>query len=226
MQSPNTPLVVTLRGMADLEFFFDPVCPWAWITSRWVTEVQQLRHYEVTWRFISLKMINEHRDADWYTPEYRAGHMAGLYAHRVCDEVRQRHGNSDVGELYTALGTAFHNNQRRPEISSDPVAFMAEMLQSISLPIELATHAHDDSHDAYIRVETDLAFERTGKDVGTPIITFRPGQSSEASFFGPVISSIPRGDAAVELWDAVEIVATTSCMAELKRSNRGKPVFD
>ncbi|MDP9464113.1 MAG: hypothetical protein M3P52_05775, partial [Actinomycetota bacterium] len=80
--------------------------------------------------------------------------------------------------------------------------------------------------DAYIRAETDLAFERTGKDLGTPIITFRPGKPTESSFFGPVISSIPRGDAALQLWDAVETVATTSCMAELKRSIRGKPVFD
>ncbi|MGZ4739978.1 MAG: mycothiol-dependent nitroreductase Rv2466c family protein, partial [Ilumatobacteraceae bacterium] len=70
------------------------------------------------------------------------------------------------------------------------------------------------------------ALERAGKDLGTPIITFRPGLSNEASFFGPVISTIPRGDAALQLWDAVEILASTSCMAELKRSNRGKPVFD
>ena len=86
--------------------------------------------------------------------------------------------------------------------------------------------AVDESHDAYIRADSDLAFERTGKDVGTPIITFHPGQSDEASFFGPVIASIPRGDAALKLWDAIEIVATTSGMAELKRSNRAKPVFD
>ncbi len=212
--------------MADLEFFFDPVCPWAWITSRWVTEVQQLRDYDVEWRFISLAMINEDRTSDWYTPEYRASHMAGLYAHRVCDEVRLSHGNAEVGSLYTALGTAFHNNQRRPEINRDPTGFMTEMLKSVDLPIEYATHVDDESHDAYIRAETDLAFERTGKDVGTPIITFHPGQANEASFFGPVIASIPRGAAAVKLWDAIETVATTSGMAELKRSNRAKPVFD
>ena len=212
--------------MADLEFFFDPVCPWAWITSRWVTEVQQLRAYDVNWRFISLKMINEHRAEDWYTPEYRAGHMAGLYVHRVCDEVRQRHGNDEVGALYTAVGTAFHNNRRRPDIIADPVSFMSEMLESVGLPVEYADHVHDDSHDAYIQAETDLAFERSGKDLGTPIITFRAGKESEASFFGPVIASIPRGEDALKLWDAVEVVATTSGMAELKRSNRAKPVFD
>ncbi len=212
--------------MADLEFFFDPVCPWAWITSRWVAEVQQLRDYDVTWRFICLKMINENRTEEWYTPEYRAGHMAGLYGLRVADQARIEHGNDEVAAIYTALGEAIHLHKRRPELIDDPVSFMEELVKSCGLSPGLATAALDESHDAYIRAETDLALERAGKDLGTPIITFRPGQSNEASFFGPVISTIPRGDAALQLWDAVEIVASTSCMAELKRSNRGKPVFD
>jgi len=212
--------------MADLEFFFDPVCPWAWITSRWVTEVQQLRDYDVTWRFICLAMINENKTDDWYTPEYRAGHVAGLHCLRVADQVRIVHGNEQVAAIYTAMGEAIHLGRRRPEIIADPVAVFEELLKSCDLSPDLATAALDESHDAYIRAETDLAFQRAGKDLGTPIITFRPGQSSEASFFGPVIASIPRGDAALQLWDAIEIVAATSCMAELKRSNRGKPVFD
>ncbi len=212
--------------MADLEFFFDPVCPWAWITSRWVTEVQQQRSYDVTWRFISLKVINQHRTEAWYTPEYRASHMAGLYAHRVCDEVRLRHTNADVGALYTALGTAFHLDKRRAEINADPVEFMAKLLADTGLPTEYAEHALDESHDAYIEAETELAFARTGKDVGTPIITFHPGAADEASFFGPVISTIPRGDDATKLWDAIETIATASGMAELKRSNRATPKFD
>jgi hypothetical protein len=216
----------SLGSMADLEFFFDPVCPWAWITSRWVTEVKQLRTYEVDWRFVCLKMINEHRTDDWYTPQYRAGHMAGLYALRVADQVRLEHGNEQVEALYTALGQLIHSEGRRLEITDDPVAVLQRVLKSVDLPPELADAALDESHDAYIRAETDLAFERTGKDVGTPIITFHPGQSDEASFFGPVISSIPRGEAALKLWDAIEIVATTSGIAELKRSNRSKPVFD
>ena len=212
--------------MADLEFFFDPVCPWAWITSRWVTEVQQLREYDVVWRFMCLKMINEHRTEDWYTPEYRAGHMAGLYGLRVADQVRIEHGNDHVAAVYTALGQAIHLDKRRPELIEDPVSMLKGLLKSIGLPLGLADHALDESHDAHIQAETDLVFERAGKDVGTPVITFRPGRSDEASFFGPVISSIPRGEAALQLWDAIEIVATTSCMAELKRSNRSKPVFD
>ena len=101
-----------------------------------------------------------------------------------------------------------------------------EFLETAGLPVELADHANDDSHDAYVRAETALAFERTGKDVGTPIITFHPGHDNEGSFFGPVISRIPRGADATRLWDAMEIVATTSGMAELKRSNRERPDFN
>ncbi|MEO7371294.1 MAG: DsbA family protein [Ilumatobacteraceae bacterium] len=212
--------------MADLEFFFDPVCPWAWITSRWVEEVKQLRTYEVTWRFICLKIINEDLVADWYTPQYKAGHMAGLYTLRVADAVRLELGNEAVGQLYTGLGEMIHHDGRRQEISKRPVAAIQGVLKSVGLPPGAAEAALDESHDAYIRSETELAFERTGEDVGTPIITFHPGQPNEASFFGPVIASIPRGPAALKLWDAIEIVATTSGMAELKRSNRSKPVFD
>lgn len=212
--------------MADLEFFFDAVCPWAWVTSRWVKEVQGLRGYDVTWRFISLKFINEDRNEDWYTAEYRAAHMAGLYQHRVADQVRIDLGNDAVDALYTATGTAFHKGKRRPEINLDPVAFMGEMLTVAGLPASYAEHALDTSHDAFVKAETDAAFARTGDGVGTPIITFNPGKPDEGSFFGPVIASIPRGDQALKLWDAIETIATTSGMAELKRSNRAKLNFD
>ena len=211
--------------MADLEFFFDPVCPWAWITSRWVTEVQQLRDYDVQWRFVSLKVINETRDDAGYDERFREGHMAGLYAHRVCDEVRLRHGNLAVAKLYTALGEAFHTHPREPKINADPAAFMTEVLKAAELPTDYAPHALDESHDAYIRADTELALSRTGRDVGTPIITFRPGQSNEGSFFGPVISSIPRGADALKFWDAIELIATSTGMSELKRSNRAEIDF-
>lgn len=212
--------------MADLDFFFDPVCPWAWITSRWVTEAQQLRTYDVTWRFISLAVINEKLVADWYTPEYRAGHVAGLQGLRVADQVRLAEGNDAVARLYTVLGTAFHPDKRGPEFQQDPVSFMRSALSAAQCDPSFAEHVFDESHDGHIRSDTALAFERTGNDVGTPILTFNPGKVNEGSFFGPVISVIPRGDDALRLWDAVEIIATASGVAELKRSNRSRPVFD
>jgi DSBA-like thioredoxin domain len=212
--------------MADLEFFFDPVCPWAWITSRWVTEAQQLREYDIQWRFISLAVLNEDRVADWYTPEYRAGHIAGLRGLRVADAVRLVEGNHGVARLYTALGTGIHTRQEREALRSDPRGFIKAALGDAGLDESYADHIDDESHDAYIRQETELAISRTGKDVGTPILTFHPGQADEGSFFGPVIAQIPRGQAALKLWDAIEIVATTSGMAELKRSLRARPQFD
>lgn len=211
--------------MADLEFFFDPICPWAWVTSRWVAEVQGLRDYDVEWRFISLKMINEAR-ADGNYSKFRDGHLASLYTHRVCDEVRIQHGNAAVGAVYEALGDAFYTHPRVPKINDDPAAFMTEILKAADLPTDYASHVRDESHDAYIRHDTEVALGRTGRDVGTPIITFHPGQADESSFFGPVISSIPRGAEALKLWDAIELIATQTGVSELKRSNRAELNFN
>lgn len=213
--------------MSDLEFFFDPVCPFAWITSRWVTEVQQLRSYDVTWRFISLAMINEHRvgTEEWYTPEYRAGHLAGHRALRVADQIRLTADNATVAAYYTALGNAVHRDGRRDDFRADTLGLIAAAAAAAGADPSVVAHADDESHDAHLRAETDLAFSRTGKDVGTPILTFHPGAENESSFFGPVISKTPRGDDALRLWDAVEVLATTSGLAELKRSNRAKLDF-
>lgn len=213
--------------MADLEFFWDPVCPWAWITSRWVAEVQRQRHYDIEWRFISLKIINEDLVADWYDADYKAGHMAGLRGLRVADQVRLDFDGAAVGRLYTELGQIIHVGQvDRSHLRQSTRQVIAAALAAAELPAGLVEQAENDEHDAYIRSETALAFERTGKGVGTPILTFKPGQDNEGSFFGPVISKTPRGDEAVKLWDAVELIATSSGLAELKRSNRARPQFD
>ena len=213
--------------MADLDFFFDPVCPWAWITSRWVREVQQLRDYEVEWRFISLRFLNESSMDYSKMPEgYKEIHHAGTMGLRVAAHARAERGNDAVSALYTALGTSLHNREERASMVADPVAHLGEVLRRADLPDEWARVSQSEDHDALIRTETELALSRTGKDVGTPILTFRPGSEGEASFFGPVISTIPRGDEALRLWDAVETIATSSGMAELKRSLRARPSFD
>ena len=213
--------------MADLDFFFDPVCPWAWITSRWVSEVQQLRSYDVQWKFISLKFLNEDKMDYSKMPEgYKDVHAAGTNGLRVAARARAEQGNEACGAVYTALGTSLHKNQEREKFVADPVAHIASLLTSAGLPAVWAESALDDSFDALIRTETELALERTGKDVGTPILTFHPGGAKEASFFGPVISTIPRGEEAMKLWDAIETIATSSGMAELKRSLRARPSFD
>jgi DSBA-like thioredoxin domain len=211
--------------MADLEFFFDPVCPFAWITSRWVTEVQQQRDYDVRWRFIALAVLNEAQTGDWYTPEYRAGHMAGMKSLRVADQVRLTQDNDAVARLYTALGNGFHVARQMGSFREDPLAFIEAALVEAGLDPRLAEHADDEAHDEHIRAETTLALERTGGNVGTPIITFKPETDSSSSFFGPVISKAPRGEDALKLWDAIETIATSSTMSELKRSNRAKLDF-
>lgn len=188
--------------------------------------MQQQRSYDVEWRFISLAVLNEQQTADWYTPEYRRGHVAGLECLRVADAVRLAEGNAAVARLYTAYGTGIHVEQQRDAVRGDTVAFIRSSLERAGLDPALAVHFDDEAHDEYIRADTALALERTGKDVGTPIITFRPGRPDENSFFGPVIAKAPKGDEALRLWDAIELIATTSGMAELKRSLRSKPVFD
>jgi len=209
---------------ADLEFYFDPVCPWAWITSRWVTNVQQLRNYEVSWRFISLKMINAERGYAGNNA-YEQIHNAGLAGLRVASAARAQGGNASVAALYTALGNAIHVQGRREELVKDPHTFLLAVVATAGLPAEIAAAYEDSTHDEVIRFETESALSRTGKDVGTPILTFNPKAANEASLFGPVISKAPKGDEAVKLWDAVQTIAESG-VAEIKRSLRAAPQFD
>jgi 2-hydroxychromene-2-carboxylate isomerase len=206
--------------VADVEFFWDPVCPWAWITSRWVTEVAGQRQLDVDWRFISLRMVNDAKYADGTLPERsRLGHEMGLRLLRVAAAVRDAHGGERLGDLYTALGTRIHVDGRREEML-DGTGIPAA-LDELGLPGDLAAAAEDDRWDAAIREDTETAIERAGKELGTPILTFEPPDGP--SFFGPVINRIPRGDEAVALWDSVTTVARFPGFSELKRSVRGKP---
>jgi hypothetical protein len=213
--------------MADLDFFFDPVCPWAWITSRWVVEVQELRNYTVSWKFISLKILNQDKmDYSAMPVGYKDVHAAGTSCLRVAAKARSAAGNDAVAKVYTALGFSLHNKQERELFVADIEGHIAGLLKSAELPVEWASAVHDETFDRLIADETALGLGRAGKDVGTPIITFNPGGLKEASFFGPVISTIPRGENATKLWDAIETIATSSDMAELKRSLRARPNFN
>jgi len=212
--------------MADLQFYFDPVCPWAYITSRWVVEVQRQRNYDVSWRFISLFMINDERGYGEGKQAWRDGHFAGLQALRVASAARAAAGNDAVAAVYTALGKAIHADKRRPEQVGGMKNLLQTVLTASDLNPEWAKSADDELHDEVIRYETKTALEATGKDVGTPILIFNPGSAEQAGFFGPVISKVPRGDDALRLWDAVYTLATTTGMAELKRSLRAAPTFD
>jgi hypothetical protein len=208
----------------DAEFFLDPICPWCWVTSRWVTNVQAERQLDVGWRFISLKFVNENKTGE-YAERHREGHLAGLRLLRVLDAVRDDAGNDAVGRLYTAIGTEWHVHGRREEAMSDLAAFVRECLTAAGLDQGYADGLDDESRDEALRAESEEALARTGGDVGTPTLTIGAGSEAPRSFFGPVMPKAPKGDEAVALWNAVATMAYSD-VAELKRTKRGELVFD
>lgn len=212
-----------MTSTSDLEFFFDPICPFAWVTSRWVVDVAAQRDLDVTWRFICLAIVNEDTDYSTFPPAYPMLHATGRRLLRVAAAVRESGGNEAVGAFYTAAGQRMHLDGLSMAIfggTEVPDDLVAGVLTAAGLDASLASAADDEHHDVLLREETELAFSRTGRDVGTPILTFTPGADTECSLFGPVISKAPKGEAALELWDAVATVARTPGFAELKRSLR------
>jgi hypothetical protein len=206
--------------VADADFFFDPVCPWAWITSRWVKEVGDQRPLDVDWRFIALRMVNEGRDYDTeFPPKYREGHTLGLRLLRVAAAAKAEGGSQAVDRIYTVFGSRIHVDRRRAEL--DEGVGIEAALAEAGMGGGLAAAADDEAWDGVIRHDTETALERAGADVGTPILTFAPPDGP--SFFGPVISRIPRGPEAVDLWESTEHIARFPGFAELKRSIREKP---
>ena len=209
---------------ADLHFWFDPVCPFAWMTSKWVRMVAEQREYRVEWRLISLRLLNRHVDYDaQFPPEYEAGHTSGLHLLRVAARARAEHGPQALDPLYATLGRHVFEDpagQPPPERASSR-AFLEQVLTEAGLPVGLAAAVDDASWDAEIQEETDAALQLTGKDVGTPILHFRP--PGGAAFFGPVISRLPSPEDAVVLWDHVVGLAGFAGFAELKRSLRERP---
>ena len=213
--------------MADIDFFFDPVCPWAWVTSRWVVEVAEQRGYDVEWRYICLRIVNEDKafEQDPTSP-YGRVHGAGRMMLRAAAAAKVTHGNEAVGRLYTELGTRLHQQGRSAsEIREGNFSLIDEAIAAAGLGADISAAVDDEKWDEVLREETAVALSRTGSDVGTPIITFAPGTMDEASFFGPVINRIPRGEEAVEIWDLVERLARVPGLYELKRTNRVRPDF-
>jgi hypothetical protein len=208
--------------MADLRFWFDPVCPFAWMTSKWVRMVAAQREYDVEWRLISLRLLNAHVDYDAHVPpEYEAGHTAGLRLLRVADRVREEHGQPALARFYEVCGGHVFEREGGSDAARDTRVLAVAVLADAGLPADLVDALDDDARDAAIRAETDEALALTGKDVGTPVLQFRPPEGT--AFFGPVISRLPDEDRAVELWDHVIGLAGFPGFAELKRSLRERP---
>jgi 2-hydroxychromene-2-carboxylate isomerase len=209
--------------MADLEFFWDPVCPWAWLTSRWVVNVTEEQPMDVDWRFISLRLVNKDRDYETeFRPGYERGHTRGLELLRVAAAVRAELGPEAVLPLYTVLGRVIHHEQGAT--SFDDPSGIQRVLEELGYPAALGAAATSTDHDDLIGSETQEALDRCGGNIGTPVLSFTPPHGP--SFFGPVINRAPKGKEAVELWDAVVALGSNPHFSELKRSTRGRPQFD
>jgi 2-hydroxychromene-2-carboxylate isomerase len=196
-----------------VDFWFDPLCPWAWIASRWLLEVEKVRPVTARWHVMSLAVLNEGKDL----PEGYQELMAQAWGPvRVCIAAEQKLGPDVLLPLYTALGNRFHLGQA-PKDRATIEAALAEA----GLPTDLADAMDDPSFDEALRASHADGMDRVGYEVGTPVISV-----DGVSFFGPVISPIPRGEAAARLWDGVLAVAGTDGFFELKRSRFREPIFD
>ncbi|NQX14379.1 DsbA family protein [Rathayibacter sp. VKM Ac-2857] len=199
--------------MTAVDFWFDPSCPWAWMTSRFVDEVTPGRDLDVTWHIMSLAVLNEDQDV---SDDYRAFFPRALRYTRLVAAVGEREGQEKVKPLYDALGTRIHNGGR-----TDVDAVIAESLAEVGLDAGLAAFADTDEYDEPMRASHFDGIGRVGQDVGTPVIAI-----GDIAFFGPVISPIPRGEQALSLWDGLVAVASYDGFFELKRSRTRDPIFD
>jgi protein-disulfide isomerase-like protein with CxxC motif len=198
----------------QLDFWFDPLCPWAWITSRWVLEVEKVRPVEARWHVMSLAVLNENKEG--MDERYKELMQKAWGPVRVCIAAEQKFGPEVLLPLYTALGTRFHNEKRDRDRATIEAA-----LAEAGLPVELADAAESTEHDEALRASHKDGMDRVGYEVGTPVISV-----DGTSFFGPVVSPIPRGEDAARLWDGVLLVAKTDGFFELKRSRTRDPIFD
>ncbi|AXK36750.1 disulfide bond formation protein DsbA [Streptomyces armeniacus] len=203
-----------------VDFWFDPVCPWAWLTSRWMLEVEKVRDVEVRWHVMSLAVLNEDR-LDEMPEQYRELMKTAWGPVRVCIAAEQQHGSEVLGPLYTALGTRLHN--RREERSRD---LIAAALADAGLPAELLDAADSDAYDKELRASHKAGIDLVGQEVGTPVIAVPGADGRQIAFFGPVVTPAPKGEAAARLWDGTLLVAGTPGFYELKRTRDAEPQFD
>jgi protein-disulfide isomerase-like protein with CxxC motif len=207
--------------MSDLDtadFWFDPLCPWAWITSRWMLEVEQVRDIHTRWHVMSLAILNAGRDE--LSDEYKERMARAKGPVRVCIAAEQLQGPDVLLPLYTAIGGRFHLEQRgRAEGEAETV--IAEALAEVGLPASLADAATSEEFDDALEASHRAGMEPVGTEVGTPVIHY-----NGLAIFGPVVTPAPKGEAAGRLWDGVLLCTGTDGFFELKRTRDRRPSFD
>ena len=206
-------VVVSDVTRSQAEMWFDPICPWAWMTSRWLLEVEQVREVDVTWSVMSLAVLNEGRDLP---AAYRDMMDRAWGPVRVIIAAAREHGDKVIKPLYDAIGTRIHLGGEK-----DYAAVLAPALAEVGLPEDLARFATLPDVDEELRASHERGISLVGDEVGTPVISVEG-----VAFFGPVVSPAPKGEAAGRLWDGCLLVAGTPGFFEIKRTRTVGPIFD
>lgn len=195
-----------------VDFWFDPTCPWAWMTSRWILDVASQREIDLHWHLMSLSVLNEGRDLP---EDYRAAMDRAWGPVRVINAARERHGDGVLGDLYTAFGTRIHLGKEQGE------ELIAGALADVGLEAGLAQYAASDELDDSLRASHAEGITLVGQDVGTPIVAI-----DGKAYFGPVVTPAPRGEAALRLFEGLRLLASVDGFYELKKTRTLGPILD